>query len=575
MRKFLLTAVAFLAAAAFCHSQTIYNIDTRVYIVKNGNAVIEQTWDLDVESGTEYYIPIDNPGNSYIRDLSVYENDVEFENDGRRWDSSRSREEKTGRCGIVEKGGGDVELCWGQGEYGHHVWEVCYIIEDLVQDYGEDGDGFHWHFLNDEWSAKPQHARIRIYNETEGEPWFFESQDSCNVQFWGFGMVGESSLEDGVIVFESTEPFQYKSFFSALCLFKKGQFVNLVKGRESFEELREAAMKGSDYGKDDGDDVIDKIVLWILGIIFLGIPILIILYLIFLLLQWIYRKITGRRYNKKIFGVDKIEGWSRDVPLDGDVKAVFSLIQSGDYLARSSTKVFPDLVSAYFLKWVLDGLIKVEPDPKKEGRMNLRFVSGGPSADEAIKDVFERDIFLSARVAAGDDLLEALEFKKWSYQNDVKVAGWPNEAVSSGRPIWNRYTPEQRVRAIEFKRFLEDFTLVDEREAPEIGLWKQYMTFAALFGIADKVAKNFEKLFPAKMEEYARQTNMMNTMTTYYILNSITSSSSAMMSSAIRHQEQRAAAKAAAERRSSGGGGHISFGGGGGGYGGGHGGGSR
>ena len=575
MKKLFLTAVALLAAAAFCYSQAIHNIDTRVYIVRNGNAVVAQTWDVDIVSGTEYYIPIDNPGNSYIRDLQVFENDVEFENDGRKWDSSRSRAEKTGRCGIIEKGGGDVELCWGQGEYGHHVWEISYVIEDLVQDYGEAGDGFHWHFLNDEWSAKPEHVRIRIFNETEGEPWFFESADSCNVQFWPFGMIGEASLEDGVMVFESTEQFQYKSFFSVLCLFKKGQFVNLVKGRETFEELKEIAMKGSDYGKDSGDDIIDKIVLWILGIVFIGIPILIVLLIIYYFLQMLYRKITGKRYDKKIFGVNKIDGWSRDVPLDGDVKAVYSLLQSGDYLARDKKKTFPDLVSAYFLKWILAGYIKIEKDEKKEGRMNLRFVKTGGDISELISDIFEREIYKSALEAAGDDLLEASEFKRWSYQHDVKVAGWPNEAVSSGRPIWNRYTPEQRRRAVEFKKFLEDFTMVDEREAPEIGLWKQYMIMAALFGIADKVAKNFEKLFPAKMEEYARQTNMMNTMTTYYVLSSISSSSSAMMSSAIRHQEQRAAAKAAAERRSSGGGGRISFGGGGGGYGGGHGGGSR
>ena len=574
MKKILTTAVAFLAAAAFCYSQAIYDIDTRVYVLRSGNAVVAQSWDVEIVSGTEYYIPIDNPGNSYIRDFDVYENDEKFENDGRKWNSNRSLAEKTHRCGILEKSGGDIELCWGQGEYGRHKWDLIYVIEDLVQDYG-DCDGFHWHFLNDEWSAKPQHVKIRIFNETEGEPWFFESKDSCNVQYWAFGMIGESWLEDGVMVFESTEPFQYKSFFSVLCRFPKGQFGTLVKGRETFEELREIAMKGSDYGKDDGDDVIETIILWILIIVFLGIPALIILYVIYLLLQRLYRRITGKRYKKEVFGIDKIEGWNRDVPFDGDVKGVFSLIQCGDHLARDRKKEFPNLVSAYFLRWIMAGLVKVEKDPRWEKRVNLRFVKDGPDPDSVIGDNLEMEIYRCALQAAGDDLLEAAEFKHWSYRHDTTVAKWPNEAVSSGRPIWQRYSEEQRVRAIEFKHFLSDFTLVDEREAPEIGLWKQYMVMAALFGIADKVAQNFEKLFPAKMEEYSRQTNLVDTMTTYYIISSVSNSSRSMMSAAIDRQNERAAAKAAAERRSSGGGGHISFGGGGGGYGGGHGGGSR
>ena len=101
------------------------------------------------------------------------------------------------------------------------------------------------------------------------------------------------------------------------------------------------------------------------------------------------------------------------------------------------------------------------------------------------------------------------------------------------------------------------------------------MIMAASLGIADKVAKNFEKLYPKVMEQYAQDSNMLDTMTTYQVLNSLSRSSSSMMRAAETRQSERAAARAAAARRSSGGGGSISFGGGGGGFGGGHGGGTR
>lgn len=46
-----------------------------------------------------------------------------------------------------------------------------------------------------------------------------------------------------------------------------------------------------------------------------------------------------------------------------------------------------------------------------------------------------------------------------------------------------------------FKRFLEDFGRFDEKELPEIVLWKRYLVYANIFGIADKVGKTMKIKF--------------------------------------------------------------------------------
>jgi len=242
MRRLASVAVAMVAAALFSHAQEIRDISTTVNLFRTGNAQVIQKWDVTVTSGTEWYIPIDNPGKSYIHNFHVFENGEEYENDGRQWNSDRSLEEKTRRCGIAEKGNGNIELCWGQGQYGDHVYTISYNIDNLVLSYPEC-DGFHWHFLNDEWKTGPQHVSIRIVDMTEGEPWFWENADSCNVQYWGFGMNGESWLEDGAICFESTEPFTYDSNFSALVSFKKSLFLPSEEGDGSFQDLKEQALE--------------------------------------------------------------------------------------------------------------------------------------------------------------------------------------------------------------------------------------------------------------------------------------------------------------------------------------------
>ncbi|MBP5301789.1 MAG: DUF2207 domain-containing protein [Bacteroidales bacterium] len=563
------------AIALPSHAQAIRDIETTVRLYATGNALVVQTWDVTVVDGTEWYIPIDNLGKSYIHDFRVFENDVEYENDGRKWDSNRSLAAKTHRCGIVEKRRGNIELCWGQGEYGDHVYTIMYIIDNLVQSYDEC-DGFHWHFLNDEWDVKPQHASITIQNMTEREPWYWAYADSCNVRFWGFGMVGDSRLEDGTIYFESTEPFKYKSFFSALVSFDKGLFLTeaLEKGDGSFAKLQKQAMKGSDYKDDDDMSFFEKILFGIFLFIFIGIPLLLIGYAIFALFRRIYRKVSGHHWDKKIFGQSKIDGWWRDIPLNGTPTALYSLLLSGDLLKPDKSKLFSNVVSAYFLKWIQDGWVAVEKDPNKDKRLNLRFVKAGESVE--IKDSMEAEVYRSAIIAAGDNqLLEADEFKRWSYLNDRTVTSWPMKAKTEGRKAWSNKSQEERCHAVEFRNFINDFTLASEREVPEVGLWKQYMVMAAALGVADKVSKSFEKLFPKVFEEYAQQTNMLDTATTYTVLRNLNNSSTSMMSSAFSHQAQRRAASAASSTRSHGGGGSISFGGGGGGFGGGHGGGSR
>ena len=81
--------------AAVSDAQEIRDIRTVVTIFENGNANVVQRWDVTVVDGTEYYIPIDNLGKSYIHDFRVLEDGEYYADDGRKWNSDRSRAAKT------------------------------------------------------------------------------------------------------------------------------------------------------------------------------------------------------------------------------------------------------------------------------------------------------------------------------------------------------------------------------------------------------------------------------------------------------------------------------------------------
>ena len=106
---------------------------------------------------------------------------------------------------------------------------------------------------------------------------------------------------------------------------------------------------------------------------------------------------------------------------------------------------------------------------------------------------------------------------------------------------------------IGFKKYLEDFSLIAEREVTELGVWKGFMVYAMLFGIADKVEKQLKKLYPNHTEELGHLNRNV----------------------IVCHSYHRTMYRSYQSARSSGSGGHSSIGGGGGFSGGGSGGGSR
>lgn len=549
-RFFALVAAAALCAAAFAHE--VKDLDINVAVNKDGSAVVTQRWSMQVGSeNTEWYIPVQNLGPMTIGSLSVKDNGVPMQSLGDNWDVDRSRSWKTGKCGIVRKRDG-VELCWGLGDTGAHNWEVSFVLTGLVQAY-DDADAFNFMFVNPGMPDAPEHVRVTIGPAFECPEWTYD-----NTRVWAFGFYGDINVKGGKVVAETSEPMGYSSKFINLVKFEKGIFQPAVTKGGAVQDFIDRALEDSSYGEDDPED---KWFLLGFALLFIG--------GIFLAIYVAIASALGYKWKKSMFGRTKIDGWYRDIPLEGNLFAAEYVLTKG---ARFGSNTQPqNIIGAFFLRWIMDGKLKVQPDPKSDKRVNLLF-----EADSASMDDVEEDLFQWALSAAGDNrILEKNEFEKWSAKNYKKMTAWPDRAVARGK-TWFRDRgyfltegtcttegQQQACHLIEFRNFLKDFTLSGERASSEVGLWKDYLVFAQLFGIAEKVAKQFKKLYPAIYEEVARSTGMDTDRFTYMVLwtNSMSTRSFG-----------NAIAKAG---NINGTGGHSSFGGGGGFSGGGFGGGGR
>lgn len=196
----------------------------------------------------------------------------------------------------------------------------------------------------------------------------------------------------------------------------------------------------------------------------------------------------------------------------------------------------------------------------------------GSASDQAAEEL--REMMLKA--SGADKVLQHNEFSRWAKRHAHEVAGWSSRALVFGRNslrdqkyiYGSAYTPVGQSEArklLGLKKFLQDFTLMGEKDTIEVILWQDYMVYGALFGIADKVAEQLRDINPDLFAEV-----MDYDYTTMHQLLFQTR----LLSAAITNSKASVAAEAA-QQSARGFGGGTSFGGGGGFSGGGFGGGSR
>ena len=525
----LLASATSLSARPYLHS-----LDIRVVLSHNGDAHITETRVMDIDSeGTECYIGLGNMGGSEVRDLQVTdENGLEFTNIG-DWDVDRSRDWKTGKCGIVYKHNG-YELCWGLGESGSRTYTTRYVITSLVHAY-PDADAIRHVFLDQDVSPKPDKARLSI--EAEDSTLF--SEENCGI--WGFRFGGELSFEDGKIIVHNTEPFDYRGALYMMVRFDKGMFDPTIQEDDTFEHKKELAFEGSDYISEDEEWTWeDTLILLAMIVGFFVVPIVgIIWYFIYV---WRARK----KVNKNLL-------WYRDIPLNGNLQQANDMINAYKYFGTD----YNNLLSACILKLIDMGAISIEQRLNSKGKTNQLFVIH-ELKDQGDQPLLLRKIHSMFKTAAGDDtVLEPKELRSFmrSSKNESITDSFIN-TLHTKTSISNYKERLDDVRQMfGLKKFLKEFSLLDERHVNEVSLWKDYMIYATLFGIADQVIKDMKKINPEyfNMDQVAAQ--MANDHTLPIIYSTLHSGTSRAVAN-----------KAAREARASGRGGHSSWGGGGGGF---------
>lgn len=571
----LLAAAALLAAffvlpVSARRGGTIEDINVKAVFTHTGNARITEVWTVDVpDDWTEMYTVKGELRDMEIQNLEVLDRTTKtkYEYTGDSWDIDRSREYKAGKCGTFVDDDDAVEICWGVGSSGPHVYEVSYTMTNALQAFKDGVDGFHIRFVNDELSSVPEHVKVTVSGlDKNGKAMKFSKE---NTKFWAFGLEGNSALEDGKVVVESTGAVQY---CNVLVRFEDGMFAPASTNKKTFEKLLRRAKKGSDYETPfyQNPTVYGTVIVCLLTAAFS--------------LSSGRRKdiYPGSLKKKQLKDAD----YYRVLPFNGDLLETYSVVNEFGLGKPKET----GMISAYLIKWMQRGGIQFRKNGKKE-TPEMKIIP------EKLSDLDgkEEKLFRILCKAAGDDLtLQEKELEKYAKDHSEEIKGFVDEYKEAGIQNGVRngtiqeadkrfFTGKDRVNVLTeageretlhtagFLNFLKDFTIIQEREPTDAKLWSDYLVYAALYGIADEVAASFEKLVPDYFKtQFAEGTGVYEGSYyphTFVWLNSYADAAHAGYLAGVTKADMKSA--------SAGGGGFTSFGGGGGFSGGGSGGGGR
>ena len=542
---FALLAYALFTLGKTVSANSINRISMDIFVDSNGNANVTETWNCYSNQSTEIYHPYYTLGNSEITNLSVSMDSTQFETLS-SWDTSGSFDEKAYKAGINRVSNG-VELCWGISEYGTNIYTVNYTITNFVSNL-TDSQMIYWTLIPYDFSDSIGQVFINISSDL-----YFPS----SIDVWGYGNEGGTAyVDNGTITMTSEGSLNRNEYMTILVKLPSGTFNTKNNLNQNFEYYYNLAEEGVNR-----NETVENTVITILPFI------IFIIIMVFAIVTSKLGSSQEQRLNFENNGnklpKTKDIPYFRDIPCNKDLFQAFFIGYQFKIVKKRT-----DLLGSVILKWVRDKKVTLKKDEGKSSKMSIIL---NEELISSLEDEDEQKLYKMFFEASKDGILEDSEFTKWCNNNYSKILGWfdtiidkeKDKLVKDGlllekpktlfKSAKYTVTPELRQQALNIaglKKYLNDYTLISEREAPDVVLFEDYLILAQMFGIADKVAENFKKLYPDLITETNFYSYDNINFVHIYAVHAMTSAHSAHYAAASRY---------------SGGGGGFSVGGGGGG----------
>lgn len=509
----------------------------------DGSMDVVETWNIEIEDTNTLFktFELDNTKFSSIDNVKV--KDVTANKEFNQIDEEMYHVTKDCYYGLVNSNG-DFEIAWGVGlddEEDTRTYEISYTVEDAISKYNDYAE-LYWQFIGEDFEIDA--------DKITGTIELPESANSTeDIKVWGHteGLNGEIyATATNEITFELNN-FYAGRFVEVRTLFPSYMIENANRtySTNRYEEVvQEETEWANEANARRRQEEIKDLIITILMIIAIIIITVILI-------------VKAVKYGKKLKTLNKYKPeqeleYFRDLPSKDVTPGEATYILQEAYYGFSSSfgRIFSATMLDLKLKDYID--LRVEKDKKDKDIIYIKRIK--PS-DEKLKNDEKKVLDFIYRVEKKKEEITIKQLEKYitshssSVQKLIEQSGKDIEDQLVLEGILNKSNKEEfikyqtmsglyfvfaiivlmfafpvsialivngilcfkikkRINVLTqkgidskekwkgLKKYMEDFSLLNEKEVPAIEVWEKYLVYATAFGIADKVLKQLKTVYP-------------------------------------------------------------------------------
>ena len=530
------------------------SLDFNVQINNDGSIDITETWDIRIkETNTLYksfktdYNKYSNITNVTVKDITNGRNNKFIKNNN--WEYHVQK----GYYYGTKNEEGDFEIGWGVGldnSSATKKYEISYKVQDAITKYNDYSE-LYWQFVGKEFEINSNKITGTIYLPSN-------VLDKEDIKVWGHTedlngtiyVTDTNKFEFEINNFRSGRYVEVRTLFPTQLISNSGRIKNTDILQTAINE--ETKWANNANSRRERKEFFRKAVPIIIVTICLAINIL-------LIIIYIKKAIKYYKKNKKLnkyMPTTKLE-YYRDLPDENSTPG--EALKTLDVSISTFTPMnFGKVFSATMLDLSLKGYLEIKQKKNQKGKdiiqidilkesdnkiksdesRILEFIKEASKGKCSITlkelenyiknhstttDLLLKDVYGKVNKQLIDENIVDIEiqkeYKKYKESQTyyilsiifllcftfiaflIPVIIFVVNAILCGKVakklnVLTQKGIDMKEQWKGLKKYMEDFSILDRREVPELIIWEKYLVFATVFGIADKVIKQLKIVYP-------------------------------------------------------------------------------
>lgn len=340
-----------------------------------------------------------------------------------------------------------------------------------------------------------------------------------DISVHGYGYKRKAYTSNGIVKMESTRTLKNKEYGTILVKFPLNTFQT-TNSSNYFPQTYSAILKQANKGSFSYNNI--KIILYdllknntIKYILLYALAIVGIYILGYFAIKTNdnkikQEKIYSKKYGKDIYDLqltkkerDSIP-YFRDIPCKKDIFLAFFVSH-----LYGISKYKNDLFGAVLIKWIMQSYVSIVDKNKLDDEYiySIQLKENIKFNNTIEQDLYDTLFWMSDK----NNVITSEKIKNLDEKYD-SIYGWIEEAfekelndlidkkrlIKLDDKIYIQSTmlKEEAYKLYGLKKFLLDFTLIEEKQVLDVKLLEYYLIYAQIFGVAKRVSKQLKKIYP-------------------------------------------------------------------------------